>query len=478
MSILIGKRSRWLSGVGLVGLSALGSSLLPTRAVKSADGPNAQPPVVLRFQGAGSCSATACHGSIAPVPSDATPRVVPLRNEHTTWLSDDPHSRAYLTLIQKKSKDIVWKLAGGKEPQLQAHQDERCLACHTTPRPQAELRHTEWMNQDGVGCESCHGPAEKWIGPHTTSDWKKTDRDARFKDSRFVPLQLLPRRAGVCVQCHVGRRLQEGPLVQDVNHDLIAAGHPRLNFEFSAYMERMPAHWVEKGRNADPDFGALKVWVGQLVSAKAALELHQGRAGDKEAPWPEFSEHDCYACHHTLADAAWRRNQPLGANLPGMTGWGSWYFPMANALLSQKLGAGTDGGPGANGSLEDLCKAMSARFLDREEAQTAVKAGIDRLDRELAGLSNVVLDGATVEALIRALDGPKAWQTVRNWDHAAQRYLALETLLGAWKRLDSGQAGKQTELERKLHELFEKLKFKDNRNSPHDFDPASVGARH
>ncbi len=23
---------------------------------------------------------------------------------------------------------------------------------------------------DGVACEACHGPAEKWLGPHTAAD--------------------------------------------------------------------------------------------------------------------------------------------------------------------------------------------------------------------------------------------------------------------------------------------------------------------
>ena len=51
-----------------------------------------------KFRGSGSCSATACHGSIkridGPIPSVR-------RNEHTTWMSSDLHSRALPGLIQR-----------------------------------------------------------------------------------------------------------------------------------------------------------------------------------------------------------------------------------------------------------------------------------------------------------------------------------------------------------------------------------------
>ena len=110
-------------------------------------------------QGAGACSAVACHGSAA-----AGDRSEVLQNEHTTWIADDPHSLAYRALFSERSEQMVRKLAGSSSTiPTPAHLDERCLACHTTPRRTAELRRTPWLNQDGVGCEACHGAAEKWL---------------------------------------------------------------------------------------------------------------------------------------------------------------------------------------------------------------------------------------------------------------------------------------------------------------------------
>jgi hypothetical protein len=234
----------------------------------------------------------------------------------------------------------------------------------------------------------------------------------------------------------------------------------------------MPAHWIEKGRNAAPDFPAWAWLVGQIVSAKASLELLQRRVKDKSAPWPEFSEYDCYACHHQLADAAWRRSRQTVAALNGLANWGSWYIPMANAVSDQRLAAGPAGTPAFGRQLEDLRAVMSQPFPVRERVIVSVKDTIDSTDRELAGLSKLILDGPIVERLIRRFDDPKSWQTVSDWDHAAQRYLALVPQMQAWKRLDPGKGSEQQQLAEKLHELLKKLEFKNDTNSPRQEDPA------
>ena len=126
----------------------------------------------------------------------------------------------------------------------------RCLACHTVPRPAALLQTTAWLNSDGVGCESCHGPSDRYLAAHTTSGWKTKSRDEKEDHWGLWNTKDLTRRSSVCVGCHVGEHSGGGLSVRDVNHDLIAAGHPRLNFEFSASLENMPSHWNEKDENA------------------------------------------------------------------------------------------------------------------------------------------------------------------------------------------------------------------------------------
>src|SRR5262249_39929757 len=142
-----------------------------------------------------------------------------------------------------------------------------CLACHATSGPASNPALAAVVRADGVGCESCHGPAGSWLALHTTYEWDgltPLEKEQRFGMVRNADLG---RRAETCARCHVGEAGRE------VDHDLIAAGHPRLAFEFAAYLAKLPAHWVEKERNAAPDFPARAWAIGQAVTAKAAIEL-------------------------------------------------------------------------------------------------------------------------------------------------------------------------------------------------------------
>jgi len=232
-------------------------------------------PAPLAVQGAGSCSATACHGSMAPAARDEYPSRV-LRNEHTTWITQDRHADAYRVLFSARSKQMAARLSGG---QVAAHQDKRCLACHATGGVGPTSAPVEVVRQDGVSCESCHGSAQLWLGEHTQYGW--SHRSPAEKAQRGMrPTKELAQRAAVCVECHVG---SPG---RDMNHDLIAAGHPRLNFEFAAYLANMPPHWQE---DVGGNFPARAWAIGQAATAKAAVDLLAHRAGaGRGSPWPEF----------------------------------------------------------------------------------------------------------------------------------------------------------------------------------------------
>src|SRR5437870_3137050 len=59
-------------------------------------------------------------------------------------------------------------------------------------------------------------------------------------------------RAETCAGCHVGAPAGLGAPLRDMNHDLIAAGHPRLNFDYATYLRALPPHWAEKDRDVSP----------------------------------------------------------------------------------------------------------------------------------------------------------------------------------------------------------------------------------
>src|SRR5687768_16978224 len=129
------------------------------------------------LSGTASCSARGCHGRIEPLSGVDADNAGSLRNEYTLWLLGDPHVRAFSVLSEPRSREIARRLgmvdAGGKPNPFE---QERCLACHTNPSVARAAHGSEAFNERsfGVGCESCHGSATRWLGPHTNVDfWRK-----------------------------------------------------------------------------------------------------------------------------------------------------------------------------------------------------------------------------------------------------------------------------------------------------------------
>jgi hypothetical protein len=406
--------------VGALGLAvSLGILALPGAASPSPEPPPA--PAPLRI-GMNSCAARGCHGAV-----DATD---PVRGDvfikdgaYTTWLNYDPHARAYAVLLEKRSIDIANKLKDPLENKP-AHEAALCLSCHATVGP-AKAKAPELAPlSDGVSCEACHGPAEVWQDKHLSPTWRALAslplvRDADGMNNLSTPAA----RATTCVDCHVGNRSRG----MDMNHDLIAAGHPRLNFEFGSYLAAYPKHWKEKG---DPAEFEAKTWaIGQVVTAQAVLDLVAARAlasepGGKqaapapEAVWPEFSEYECFACHHSLTNPSpYQKPGHVLGRLPWQT-WPSTMLPeLAKGRPGIKLGAWTE------------LQAEMARAEPRpvEVAKLAAR-GKEQLGELLKALESGGLGQQNIESLLTELTS-RPVSVGESWDRATQRYLALEALV-------------------------------------------------
>jgi hypothetical protein len=299
----LSRRGGWIIVVA-VGLAGFWTASSRSPQVEAAEAAADQPAHVmspLPLQGAISCASMACHNGFGPTGSKGS--------EYTTWIGgEDKHTTAYQVLFNERSQRIERNLGNQKK----ATEDALCLNCHVHPQAGTMPRETlASVKGDGVSCESCHGAAGRWRTEHYLAGWQQKSIEEK-KAYGMQPTKDLVERAKACAVCHVG----DG--VRDVNHDLIAAGHPRLNFEFAAFHDLVPKHWDEAAeKRTYPDFEA-RIWVlGQLASAQAALELLAYRAENQQRPmdtrlskpWPEFAEYQCYSCHHDLQPAGWRQER-------------------------------------------------------------------------------------------------------------------------------------------------------------------------
>jgi hypothetical protein len=99
--------------------------------------------------------------------------------------------------------------------------------------------------------------------------------------------------------------------VQVVDHDLIAAGHPRLNFEFNAYFESLPAHWDR--RTDEQRSRILQSGRRQQERSATVQKAHYRRAAAvRPASCPAR-----LSCHRPIEpdrSAGWTRNALMRAN--------------------------------------------------------------------------------------------------------------------------------------------------------------------
>jgi hypothetical protein len=438
--------------VGLLGAGAIHSPVasqsLPAAGART--GPSA--PSRLEWQGVASCASTACHGGNGPRGSKGS--------EYTTWVLYDKHNKAYQALLDDRSRLIEKNLR--QLPSIKdahAEIDQLCLRCHAMNAENGPQRDS-FVRDFGVGCESCHGPAQQWLGLHYARDWKTKSAEEKLALG-FRPLTSLEERAKLCASCHVGNRDKE------VNHDLLAAGHPRLNFELGAFQALMPKHWREEGENSRPDFEARAWVIGQLASAQAALELLEQRARSQSQPWPEFAEYDCFACHHGLQEPSWRQSSAHYANrAPGAFPWGTWYYPM----LGQALRSSTrDADARLQKILAQLQKEMQQPSPNRKRvAEQAHEAGAE-LSRLTENVKNVHFSRAAIEKFLRSIRQNDQKVSAANWDSAAQVYLALAAFYNALADTNGGHG--DPGLKEALKERAKQLEFPKGYDSPPGFEP-------
>lgn len=90
-------------------------------------------------------------------------------NQYGKWESA-MHSKAYTNLASDESKAVAKKL-GIADPQ----KSPKCLKCHATAYNNTESVATDKVAvEEGVTCESCHGPGKDYKSKSTMQDQKKS----------------------------------------------------------------------------------------------------------------------------------------------------------------------------------------------------------------------------------------------------------------------------------------------------------------
>ena len=305
------------------------------------------------------CASSLCHGTIKLWKGSNV-----LQNEYLTWSRTDKHARAYNVLLNERSKRIATNL-GLKQP---AHEAKICLDCHAHVVPQ-ERRGERFNITDGVTCEGCHGPAEKWVKTHVAPGDSATAQHAANIDDGMYPTSDAVARAKLCMSCHYGN--------QDklVTHRIMGAGHPRMSFELDTFTEIAPKHFV-----VDKDYSERKkVWdgaktwaIGQALAVSETMTILADPKRGRDGVFPELVLFDCHACHHPMSENRWKPKTAFGPSIsPGLVRLNDSSMLMLRAIT----------------------RAIDPQLGDRVVAQT------QKLHRAIAGEGDAFAEAAALRKL-------------------------------------------------------------------------------
>lgn len=365
------------------------------------------------FEGVASCAGSTCHGR-----AEGNGAVV-RQDEIATWQEPSSttgaHSRAYAVLAGRRGQQIAQTLGIG--PATRAPQ---CLGCHATYEPGA-AKGPRFQLGDGVGCESCHGPAgDKWLSSHYA---RPATHASNVRDG-LRPLENPQVRANVCLDCHFGST----DTGQFVTHEMMAAGHPRVSFELDLFSALQQHHEIDgdyAARKGRPN--AVRFWaVGQAEAVRRQTSLFAQPKFAMEGAFPQFYFFDCHSCHREIQDSDSRRltfETNPGRPIP----FGNPPFNDENIImLSAVAGALVPGQADAfTSASRDFHKAMAGGGNPFEAA--------GRLSQQAGRLSNALSQRAYIDAdafrVIEIIGGNASRARYTDYTGSVQAVMAIDTLL-------------------------------------------------
>lgn len=364
--------------------------------------------------GVATCAGSNCHGSQRPF--DDSPV---LQNEYFTWQRKGPHSNAYKLLLTQESKRIAANLGIGK-----AEEARECLTCHTDYVPE-DRRGRRYSLSEGVGCEACHGGAEEYLGPHVTGNTHQEN----IADGLY-PLADPVHRARLCLNCHMGS--EDKP----IDHRIMGAGHPPLDFELDTFTNIQPPHFRVDAdyKKRKPYASPAKTWaIGQLIAAEQLLKGLRSKRLEAEGMFPELVFYDCNACHHPMRPPRWSEGAggPLG---PGKIRLADAYLVMSGHVIETFAPELAEPWQSALNKLH-FASQRSVGAIQSEAASL-----VDLVDQALNRMRTQSISQAQAIALMQSIAESGVKRDAADFTTAKQMFYGLEALLAYIRSSDEALA--------------------------------------
>lgn len=380
--------------------------------------------------GVATCASSTCHGAAAPRDASHV-----LQNEYLTWHRLDRHARAYELLLEERSQRIARRLGLGR-----AERADACLDCHADNVP-PEDRGEQFQISDGVGCEACHGGAEKWIRSHAD---ERTSHADNLADGLY-PTEDPRARTRLCMSCHFSH--PETPMT----HRLMGAGHPPLLFDLDIFTHLQPPHYRRDAdyRRRKGAVSAADAWaIGEATGAGIVLETLAAGLDGEGGLFPELYYFECSACHHELGG-----DWPLRA-----TGMPAGSVRLEDAMLRMLGYVMAEVDPALARSWSQRLTALHDATLQDKGATRAAAERLRRLaEQARERLQTRPLDATSGRGIMRriASAGVRSGFAFHGW--AEQSAMALASLLTTAAEERWFDGARQQRLESALDRLYRAL---------------------
>jgi len=357
--------------------------------------------------GVASCAGSTCHGGVQAYKDSPV-----LQNEYVTWQREDTHAKAYQVLLNDRSKRIAANLGLPA-----AHTAKICLDCHSDNVDKG-TRGRQFQVSDGVGCESCHGGAIRWLGTHIAGATHQENIAAGL-----YPTEDPVKRAELCLSCHFG----DGK--KFVTHRIMGAGHPRMSFELDTFTAIQPAHF-----RVDADYlkrkrvlSGVQTWaIGQAIHLREFLEAMVDPKIGRDGIFPELVLFDCFACHHPMSNLRWQKrdSSPLG---PGVV-----RINDSNMIMLRVIASHVDAALG-NALKAQTTKLHTASTQGAEETTAAAKEMLSTVNKLVSKLASHNFAKKDMEALLNGVIGEGMRGEFSDYATAEQATMALGSIVNAMR---------------------------------------------
>jgi hypothetical protein len=273
----------------------------------------------------------------------------------------------------------------------------------------------------------------------------------------MVDVRSVTKRTEKCLSCHLGGE------EKFVDHEMIAAGHPDLFFELDSFSAVMPRHWKEPADTgqSDPWYAVRELTTGEAVQLRESMLRLASRSRGKT--WPEYSEMQCYACHHSLTapEQSWRQARGYPDRRPGDPPWNASRYAVFREVVHQV--DEPDAGQ-LDAQISQLTKLMSQLNPDRDAVASAATNSAQLADLLVAKIRAAAYDRASTLRLLQKISSDADDISGEGEQSAAQAAMAIQSLFVACDR--DSKLQNSAELRTAISALFQQLE------NPSAYDPA------